>query len=255
MEEMMISKIVTRSYESDVEKIKAERKAKAVLFELKLKADIEKIKINSKLKCELRKNKVYNLFGGVFSKNPMKTTSYYGKGEQTFYTIHPCIESPGYFWCSFCKIGNNYGEYFKRPMSEVGVLAWLEDSVDDINWEMAEPQKEVTSEIKCLTKKKDVEKEIKKVQDIDDSKSSVVYFIQAMGTNFVKIGRGKNRLGSIQCGCPLPLQLLREIKCVNARGLEKHLHDKFKEERHRGEWFNLSDNIKGFIDGQRLVRW
>jgi hypothetical protein len=61
----------------------------------------------------------------------------------------------------------------------------------------------------------------------------LVYFIQAVGTPFIKIGRSqqrsiKKRLAGMETGCPHNLQA-------------KWLHKRFRKMRVRGEWFTVTE--------------
>lgn len=75
-----------------------------------------------------------------------------------------------------------------------------------------------------------------------------VYFIKA-GTEFVKIGytkEVKGRLSSITVSSPLPISLIGVIEGGVKK--EKEIQRKFKHFRVRGEWFDLSSELKEFID-------
>ena len=69
----------------------------------------------------------------------------------------------------------------------------------------------------------------------------MVYFIEALGLDLVKIGytegSGK-RVASVAQGCPVNCRLLRTIK--GGFAVEKLLHRRFAEHRSRGEWFRLT---------------
>ena len=73
-----------------------------------------------------------------------------------------------------------------------------------------------------------------------------VYFIQeGRGSHGnIKIGKANNvdkRLNSLQTGNPRKLTIMASIKCkcvLDALKLEKRLHNKFKANRVRGEWFD-----------------
>lgn len=79
-----------------------------------------------------------------------------------------------------------------------------------------------------------------------------VYFIQAEGTNFVKIGvsvgGGKRRLNGLQTGSPFTLRLIAEMKGGTIED-ERILHERFGHLRERGEWFRLESELQLFIDG------
>jgi hypothetical protein len=75
-----------------------------------------------------------------------------------------------------------------------------------------------------------------------------VYFIQAEGTSFVKIGTSQGhvkRLSGMQTGCPLPLLLLGT--CPGGTDEEFEIHKRFAHLRERGEWFRLEPELQDFI--------
>jgi hypothetical protein len=72
---------------------------------------------------------------------------------------------------------------------------------------------------------------------IDDK----VYFIADTKSNAVKIGVAKDvnlRLKSLQCANPNELTLLKVINGGYKK--EKELHERFKNEQIRNEWYNLN---------------
>jgi len=77
----------------------------------------------------------------------------------------------------------------------------------------------------------------------------MIYFIQAGKNGPIKIGQTNNgieeRIAQLQTGCPYELRLLW---CYNGDGYtEQVVHDLFKHERIRGEWFRPSPSILEFI--------
>jgi hypothetical protein len=78
-----------------------------------------------------------------------------------------------------------------------------------------------------------------------------VYFIECAG--FVKIGVGwsvRLRLMGLQTGSPLtlrPLGFILERDQDAAIAFERRLHERFAADRHRGEWFVLTDELRRFI--------
>lgn len=74
----------------------------------------------------------------------------------------------------------------------------------------------------------------------------MIYFIEAVGTPYVKIGRTrtsvKSRMSALATGCPYPLQVVRLIAINQKREskIEKQLHRKFKKFRSQGEWFAVT---------------
>lgn len=72
---------------------------------------------------------------------------------------------------------------------------------------------------------------------------SYVYFIQSTN-KLVKIGVTNNlsaRLKQLQTGSPGKLKLLGSIKTNDPYKLEKRLHNKYKNMRVNGEWFNVNE--------------
>lgn len=70
----------------------------------------------------------------------------------------------------------------------------------------------------------------------------MIYFIEAVGANRVKIGftegEPEARLKALQTGCPHPLRLL--VAFPGAQSVEKQLHEQFANLRTQGEWFDLN---------------
>ncbi|MDP2645904.1 MAG: GIY-YIG nuclease family protein [Patescibacteria group bacterium] len=83
----------------------------------------------------------------------------------------------------------------------------------------------------------------------------MIYFVKA-GGDFVKIGHTTNnikeRLASIQTGCPLKLVILKTIE-GNVKK-EREIHKQFYKYRIRGEWFDLTPEIKKFIRSSKRFR-
>lgn len=82
-----------------------------------------------------------------------------------------------------------------------------------------------------------------------------IYFISC-GDSLVKIGKATNvanRFHSLQTGSPHELKLLAAIRTEERE--EKKLHEHFKEQKERGEWFRVDESIKGFlrclVDGEK----
>lgn len=58
----------------------------------------------------------------------------------------------------------------------------------------------------------------------------------------IKIGRTnslKRRMSKLQTGNPVQLRLLGYIESADEAALEAKLHQKFRQERESGEWFNI----------------
>ena len=91
-----------------------------------------------------------------------------------------------------------------------------------------------------------IEKEIEEGKKINDG--GVVYFIQNIETQNIKIGRTDNdltkRLFTLQIGNDCSLVALTSYKC-DSRVIEKQLHEKFADYHIRGEWYNINmDHIE-----------
>lgn len=76
--------------------------------------------------------------------------------------------------------------------------------------------------------------------------ATFIYFLRA--GEFVKIGqstRWKNRLATMQTGSPytiIPLLVL-----IDDPGLERKLHNRFRADNFRGEWFHMGPAITSYI--------
>ncbi len=80
---------------------------------------------------------------------------------------------------------------------------------------------------------------------IDLNRAGYVYLIFAEGTSRYKIGRSKtpiNRTADIQKQSPYNLRLVTYFYTLDCIADEKHLHDKLKDYRVFGEWFELTGN-------------
>jgi hypothetical protein len=77
----------------------------------------------------------------------------------------------------------------------------------------------------------------------------VIYFIACPGANAVKIGTTTNRvyerLNQAQVNCPLELELLAAHDGGYVE--EAALHLRFADQRIRGEWFRLSEELTTHI--------
>lgn len=75
-----------------------------------------------------------------------------------------------------------------------------------------------------------------------------IYFVEAVGTNRIKIGLAANvkkRVGELQVGCPVDLLLLGF--CSGSLFRERETHRRFDHLRHRGEWFEGTADLRLFI--------
>ena len=83
-----------------------------------------------------------------------------------------------------------------------------------------------------------------------------VYFIRSgrRKNNAIKIGKAMNiqrRLDQLQTGNPCQLHLLGYIRCdsvKHAEHIEKLLHDRFKKQNIRGEWFAGNIHYKKYLN-------
>lgn len=74
---------------------------------------------------------------------------------------------------------------------------------------------------------------------------SHTYFVQAIGTDMIKIGMAKSvfrRIQSLQTSCPHELQLLG-VSTIS----ESKIHEKFLKYKTKNEWYKLSPEIETFI--------
>lgn len=77
----------------------------------------------------------------------------------------------------------------------------------------------------------------------------MIYFIQAKGTNLVKIGYTDNvklRLSNLQVSCPHRLIIMKTID--GSFAFESSFHRVFSKDHIRGEWFSWSLKLQQFID-------
>lgn len=85
---------------------------------------------------------------------------------------------------------------------------------------------------------------------LTNDKDGKVYFIQAIDGGPIKIGKAldiKRRLKSLQTDHYSELRVIASIPDGGV-ALEKTLHDRFKEYRIRGEWFEPADELIKYIN-------
>ncbi len=77
-----------------------------------------------------------------------------------------------------------------------------------------------------------------------------VYFIKAGSKPpMLKIGKANNpevRKVELQTGCPFEMKLMGTLKCkseMHSHAVEQRLHQMFRREKHRGEWFRYSGHL------------
>lgn len=84
--------------------------------------------------------------------------------------------------------------------------------------------------------------------------NSYVYFIEAIGTDTIKIGvttNMKTRVSALSSSSPFELCVVYYFP--GSLQKEKELHKKFNHLRVNGEWFKYTDEIKNFISALKLV--
>ena len=72
---------------------------------------------------------------------------------------------------------------------------------------------------------------------------SVVYFVKHKFMKPIKIGYSNNlkmRLQDLKCASPYGLEIIGTIPTYNAQYLEKIIHERLKNRRLNGEWFDIS---------------
>lgn len=82
-------------------------------------------------------------------------------------------------------------------------------------------------------------------------KGNGVVYLLGCG-DYYKIGYSKNmqsRLSSIRTSNPFEVELLATFECTDGRylDLEKLLHEKFKDSKHKLEWFNKDFTVEDFL--------
>jgi hypothetical protein len=103
-------------------------------------------------------------------------------------------------------------------------------------------------------------KVVKQIPILPRSLDGWCYLYIVAGARCVKIGRTMNphvRLGELQTGHDEKLTLLVAVP-VHA-SLETAVHQRFAAARRHGEWFELTDEVRAFVqhiqDGKDPVRW
>lgn len=79
-----------------------------------------------------------------------------------------------------------------------------------------------------------------------DEGKTFVYFLRA--GEFVKIGqsrRWKIRMAEMQTGSPYTIVPL--LVLIDDAGLERKLHQRFRSDHFRGEWFHMGPAVTAFI--------
>lgn len=77
---------------------------------------------------------------------------------------------------------------------------------------------------------------------------SYLYFIEAVGTEYIKIGRSADpdrRLAQLSTGSPTELKIIGRLG--GGAEVEKELHAQFDHLRERGEWFKATPELTAFL--------
>ncbi len=83
-------------------------------------------------------------------------------------------------------------------------------------------------------------------EDIKVQGPTVTYFIEAIGTSRIKIGKTNHvprRLATLQTGSPFRLAIRATTSIP-----ERELHRRFRRDRVSGEWFTFTDEIAALIE-------
>jgi hypothetical protein len=75
------------------------------------------------------------------------------------------------------------------------------------------------------------------------AKPGTIYFVTD-GSGYVKIGHTSgsvnDRITTLQVANPRTLELIAAIACEDVRVVERHIHLRFQDRWHMGEWFRVS---------------
>lgn len=87
----------------------------------------------------------------------------------------------------------------------------------------------------------------------DEWNGDIVYFIGSNESNKVKIGKSSNdkftgRLVELQISSPYKLTVFGIIQGGTKK--EANLHKRFSGSHYRGEWFEFTDDITGYIESE-----
>lgn len=167
----------------------------------------------------------------VFDAVHSQKSTFTSLSDSELLTIHPSKKHNGFWWYSRAGL---VWEGFKRPVTAAGLKIVLHNLPININWVSSPWDGNDMEELGSGKKIK---------------LNRIVYFIEAVGLDCVKIGTAEggagSRLKALQTACPAKLRVLKEIDGGIVK--ERLLHQKFKSDRLHGEWFRLSPQIKNFI--------
>jgi len=163
---------------------------------------------------------------------------WFGENKQGSYKIWPSAKYPGYYYVDRVVIDGYifWAECSKKPMSKDAISWWIKKYANDVQWKS---HKWDGKEFNYLGERP------------RKMRISIVYFIEAVGTEFVKIGRGIDRIEGLRTGCPFPLRLLGQNWSNDAPRTEKMLHERFSKYHHINEWYYLTDEILEYINNTK----
>lgn len=157
---------------------------------------------------------------------------YIGKGNAATAMLHPAESKNGSVW--YIEIRDRGGLHYSPHRSRIeripSFFAEHGKATSDFRWEK---QKCKATLIPPWN---------------NPDKYELIYFIEAIGINRVKIGVTEvlhKRLRMIKTYSPVPLVLIGAIH--GYKELEEEIHHKFKHLRKHGEWFEATDELREYI--------
>lgn len=89
------------------------------------------------------------------------------------------------------------------------------------------------------------------IQEVINSGRGFIYFIKALDSSMVKIGRTRNnpilRKKEIQNMSPVKLRIIGALACKDPNRTEREFHELFAPIRSHGEWFEFEGNRIGTL--------
>jgi hypothetical protein len=128
----------------------------------------------------------------------------------------------------------------KKPIAGDGIFMVLEQFGGARNWKLEASDLVTNIPLPSVAEK----------AEMLPNESQIVYFLRA--GDFIKIGKAtgspKNRIASLQTGCPYPITLIGFIH--GGISEEFALHRRFAADHAYGEWFHAKQSIIDFIESQ-----
>jgi Meiotically up-regulated gene 113 len=90
--------------------------------------------------------------------------------------------------------------------------------------------------------------------DSTSSSLSLVYFVEAVGLDLIKIGHSRDigkRMRRLSTGCPAPMRLLGTMP--GGEKIERHYHERLAAFRVHGEWFRKAPEVASLLAGINAV--